>query len=272
MGFFKEIKCSVCGKKTNLLSRMKLKDGSYLCGDCVSKIPPHMRDSVRKNYDLEEYNALLDYIQYSNETLRPVFHGTHSYYSIHIDTENKLFYFGYGIDANTVFFHFKNLEDFNLVFHAEEYKEGLLGDKVKGELLMTIKVQYPYFYYEEILDHSAKAKAKKKLLSSSVEYDNPTGMDEFLLYFTTAWRTSREEAHAQSQYNECTSETAAPGELQQAMALFMLDSLESVTLDDIKVQRNRLIKAFHPDKGSAADTAYAQKINNAYEVLKKHLS
>lgn len=55
------------------------------------------------------------------------------------------------------------------------------------------------------------------------------------------------------------------------MALFMLDDLENITLEKVKMQRNRLIKTFHPDKGSADDTNYAQKINNAYEVLKSYL-
>ncbi len=56
------------------------------------------------------------------------------------------------------------------------------------------------------------------------------------------------------------------------MALFMLDSLDNVTLEEIKGYRNRMIKTFHPDKGSAEDTKYAQKINKAYELLKQHLA
>ena len=273
MGLFKDVYCSHCGAKASLLTRMKLADGSYLCSQCVSNIPDYMKDSVSSHYGIQEYRALLTYIGYSACTLRPQFHETHSYYSIHIDTENKILYLGYGINDKTVFIHLKNIDDFNLTFRAEEFKEGMLGDKVKGALLMTIKAHFPYFYHEEILDYSAKAAAKKKFLSSSVEYNNPCGMDEFLLYFQTAWQACLEEsAYARFEKTECSDYGTPANELQQAMALFMLDSLTGVTLDEIKSHRNRLIKAFHPDLSSAADTAYAQKINNAFEVLKQHLS
>ena len=273
MGLFKDIYCSHCGTKTSLLTRLKLADGSYLCSQCASKIPDYLKESVSSHYGLQEYRAFLTYIGYSNRTLCPQFHETHSYYSIHIDTENKILYLGYGINDKTVFIHLKNIDDFNLTFRAEEFKEGMLGDKVKGELLMTIKVRFPYFYYEEILDYSAKAPAKKKFLSSSVEYENPHGMDEFLLYFHTAWKAILEEAaYARSEKTEYSECRASSDELRQAMALFMLDSLTGVTLEDIRAHRNRLIKAFHPDLSSSDDTAYAQKINTAYEVLKQHLS
>lgn len=272
MGLFKEIYCAHCGAKTKLLTRMKLNDGTYLCSRCAKAIPSEMLSTAHKGYDLEDYHALLEYINFSNTHLRPLFHETHSYYTIHIDTEHKILYFGYSIDEETVFYHFHNLDDFTLVFRAEELKEGLLGDKVTGKVLMTVKMAHPYFYYEEILDHSAKAKAKQKLLSSRIEYENPKGMDEFILFFQTAWNASIYEAeNAQYQQADNPNYPAIADDLQQAMTLFMLDSLDNVTLEDIKAHRNRLIKAFHPDKGSAADTAYAQKINNAYEIIKQYL-
>ena len=268
MGIFKEINCACCGKKTNLLTRMKLQDGNYLCSECAAKIPSFLKDSVKSHYDLEDYHSFLAYIEYSNKELRPRFHETHWYYSIHIDTENKIFYLGYDINEKTVFFNFHNIEAFNLVFNAEEFKEGVLGDKVKGELALILKMNNPYFYHEEILDYSAKAKAKKKLLSNKVEYDNPKGMDEFLLFFQTAWQASLEE---QAKDSENSNIISLADELRQAMSLFMLDKLDGVSLEDIKTQRNRLIKAFHPDKGTAEDAVFAQKINNAYEMLKEYL-
>lgn len=41
-------------------------------------------------------------------------------------------------------------------------------------------------------------------------------------------------------------------------------------LKKLKEQRNKLIKAFHPDVGNDDNTS-AQKINEAYEVLKQAL-
>ena len=55
-------------------------------------------------------------------------------------------------------------------------------------------------------------------------------------------------------------------EVQKALALFMFDSVADLTVEALKAQRNKLIKAFHPDQGES-DEAYAKKINAAYELL-----
>lgn len=273
MGLFKEVYCAHCGKKAGLFTRTKLTDGKYLCAECWGLVPSVMSDTVSSDYDYEDYKALLEYIEYSNQNLRPLFHQTHSFYSIRIDTQHGLLCFDESFSANKVYFQFRNLADFGLVFRPEEYKEGMLNDKVTGKILMTVKMKMPYFYCEEILDSSAKATARSKMFSSKIEYENPKGMDDFLLFFQSAWERDIEQArYAQYEEDDNSVHVTAPDELQQAMTLFMLDSLENVSLEDIKAHRNRLIKAFHPDKGTAADTAYAQKINNAYEVLKQHLS
>lgn len=54
-----------------------------------------------------------------------------------------------------------------------------------------------------------------------------------------------------------------------ALSLFMLE--EGYTLDDLKKQRNRLMKSFHPDEKDAETARYAQKINSAYVVLKNRM-
>lgn len=47
---------------------------------------------------------------------------------------------------------------------------------------------------------------------------------------------------------------------------------EGYTLDELKKQRNRLMKTFHPDEDDAEMTRYAQKINNAFSLLKTRIS
>lgn len=269
MGLFKEINCAVCGKKTSLLSRTKLTDGNYLCGECTSIIPSFMMDSFYTTYSVEDYHSLKHYIEKSNQELRPIFHETHHYYSIHIDTEHKLFYIGSRITNQTVFFRFRYISDYKLLFYAEEFKEGLIGDKVSGKVLFKILMNVPYFYHEEILDRNVKAKAKKSFFGSEVSCENPKEMDDFLMYFNIAFDSDKEEFY--SSYENFGEDTSVISELQQAMILFMIDSMEGVTLNALKEQRNSLIKIFHPDKSSDNNTKYAQKINAAYEVLKQHI-
>ena len=60
-------------------------------------------------------------------------------------------------------------------------------------------------------------------------------------------------------------------ELKKALALFMYDSLEGIGEEELKAQRNRLIKAFHTDNDQSLSDQYAVKINTAYDILKKEI-
>lgn len=275
MSLFKDVYCADCSEKTNLLFRTKLKDKKYLCSKCMKKVPSYMKNTLKSEYIYEDFEEFKDYLDYANKYLRPVFKETHEFHGIHIDVANQIFYIGYGIDENTVFLNFSNLADFDLIFKAEEYKEGIIDSKVKGNIVMGITMENPYFKHEEILVYGAKAKAKKALFGSTVRYENPKGMDFFIEAFACAWQEAISKENQEFyEYDETTSSniSSTPSELQQAMALFMIDNLDEVTLSSLKLHRNRLMQTFHPDTGSADDTKYAQKINTAYEILKKALT
>lgn len=279
MGLFKEVYCDECGKKTKLLSRTKLQDGHCLCGNCGNKIPVIAYASLLRSYTLEMYRAFLDYIEYSNQYLRPHFTETHHYYTIHVDAEHKLFYIGRSISDNTVFFHFRNVQDFDLVFDVKEFKEGLISDKVTGQVLMELEMDAPSFHYEDVLDKNTTAKAEKALFGSKVRYGTPKGMSEFLEVFCALWKEAILEKYEEDGYDDDYTENTDPhtdtsksSALHEAMALFMFDDLSAVTADILKQQRNRLMKVFHSDVSGADTTKYAQRINEAYEVLKQHLS
>lgn len=269
MGLFKDIYCADCGKKTNLILRTRLTDGNYLCSTCTARIPKFMLESFYEHYDLENYYSLKQYINYSDTSLRPMFKETNKFHDIHLDAHNRLFYLGYDINEKTVFFHLYCIDDYDITFSAEEFKEGMLGDKVKGKVLFRITNDYPAFHYETVLDYGAQAKAKKVFFGTEVKYENPGGMDDFLLFFQTAYLEDLRILCDSLSDDEDENET--DNQLQCAMSLFMIDDLKDCTLEQLKAQRNRLIKTFHPDKSSDNDTKYAQKINAAYEVLKKHL-
>lgn len=112
MGLFKDIFCAKCGKKTRLLTRTRLADDNYLCSECTSMIPSYMVDSVCKLYSYEVYNNLIEYIDYSNIALRPIFQETHTYYNLHIDIDHGLFYIGKSIDDYTVFLRMRYIDDY----------------------------------------------------------------------------------------------------------------------------------------------------------------
>jgi len=273
MGLFKEIYCTECNKKTAMLTRTKLKDGHYLCYDCTSMIPSYIKDNL-DSYSLDEYHSLKEYIEHSIKVLKNKFVETQAFQGIHIDSDHKLFYIEDFL-SEPLYLEFKNLLEFELLFAAGEYKEGFLDEKVVGKLLMQMKVETPYFYLEKVLTNKIKAPAKKSFFGNKVQYENPKGMDEFLTFFKMAWYKALEEDYSKensSKENGYDSEYVVnTNELQQAMNLFMIDDINSITVDELKKMRNRLIKTFHPDLNSAADTKYAQKINAAFDVLNNYL-
>ena len=276
MGFLKEFNCAACGKKTNILIRKKLTDGNYICRECLKKLPYFLRDY---DFDLDTYEGFIMYINLQQNTYRRKFRETQSYISIHLDTEHSIFYlsdkvFGSGIDDTTLFLKLEDVEEFELIFSPDTYKEGTFGDKLKGKVLLRLRMSNPEFYYETTISYSETAKIKKNILGSKITIIDPPALTEFLAYFNAAHDAAiaAKEAAYENDYDEIWQENNGISELKQAMALFMLDSLENITIEELKNLRNRLIKTFHPDLGESTDTKYAQRINNAYETIKNHLT
>lgn len=77
-----------------------------------------------------------------------------------------------------------------------------------------------------------------------------------------------EDSHT-GQQNQSGKYHSMDADYTSALSLFMLE--EGYTLDDLKKQRNRLMKSFHPDEKDAETARYAQKINSAYVVLKNRM-
>lgn len=261
MGLFTKVNCAVCGQPANVIMRVKLRDGNFICSECSRIIPYYAYQSYLETYTLEDYFMFKEYRSFSDRELRPIFEESDSYYDLHLDNIQDLFYIGPRIDKNTIFFRLQDVVNFELIFKPKEAKGGITGQKVEGDVLLQIEVRQPYFKFEAKLAKDVKAKAKKELFGAKVTYENPKGMDAFLAVFIGAWTICQDDGSGYESADQ-------PTELQQAMALFMLDSMDGVTLNDLKAHRNRMIKAFHPDKGGTDGTRYAQKINNAYEVLK----
>lgn len=63
------------------------------------------------------------------------------------------------------------------------------------------------------------------------------------------------------------NESVGMNEYERAKCLFMLD--DKYTLDELKTQRNRLLKAFHPDNTHDNSDRYIDRINRSYEILKR---
>lgn len=268
MKLFKDVNCAVCDNKTNVLTRFKLSDGQYICGKCAATIPSYMKESVRSQYGLEEFKKFKEYCKFSKEELEPKFDMTDSYKGVNIDENHGIFCLNMDIMGEILYLQFKNIVDFDFEFVPEVLKEGILGDKVEGKVMFRLQMRNPEFYCELELDSSAKGRAKKSFFGNKISYEHPEKMMDFETGFVTALLAFEEPESGADSANVGTMQR---DELQQAMSLFMIDSMDAVTEDEIKQQRNRLIKAFHPDGNGEIDEKFAQKINAAYNVLKQNL-
>lgn len=99
--------------------------------------------------------------------------------------------------------------------------------------------------------------------SNGKQQDDGSNRQHSYNYENTYRQQQREQQREYAGYQSTDVEYRA------ALSLFMLE--EGYTLDELKKQRNRLMKTFHPDEDDAEMTRYAQKINNAFSLLKTRI-
>lgn len=263
--FRKEGTCQCCGKTLKGTEQQVFNGGTefVLCKDCADKIHPQILNYAKTNWSYQDYTDYLAWEEATKEE-RDQFNPDASYgygCQLNVDTERGLFSLGTGKKGGLVF-RFADLTDYELNFKPEEVKEGLLGDKVKGNEFVTVELAAPRVYLEEVINYGVKLKLRKKgILSTKYEYELSEGFMEVIRAFTICIYIEAARRNGSVQ-----KENVNIGEVEKALALFMFDSMDEVTEDSLKKQRNALIKAFHPDNDEQNES-YSQKINAAYDLL-----
>lgn len=78
MGLFDKKICALCGAKAGLLTRQKLRDKAYLCGDCRAKCSPQLSARVFEQMTPDDAVRHMDYVVENQEMYRANFHETYS--------------------------------------------------------------------------------------------------------------------------------------------------------------------------------------------------
>lgn len=187
MALFKEKYCAKCGKKTNMMMRTTLGDKTCVCDDCTTSIPTYIKNGL-KSYNYEAFEELLEYAQYSQSRIKPEFHQTHAFKSIHLDATHGYFYINEGMLSTPLYLQIEEVDVFDLEYDPEKFKGGTFSNTVSGPVKMTLKMVNPHVDYTTELASNVKSQAvlKKGIFKDSVQYNNPKGMDEFLLAFEEA--------------------------------------------------------------------------------------
>lgn len=189
MALFKEITCVHCGKKAGMMSRTKLMYDDYVCGKCTSGIPAEVVSRLHECADEEAFAEIRNFFDVENEQRKQLFKETIKFKSLHLDEVNELLYMDH--IRPKMYFHIDDVEEFDLEYIPDTVKEGFLSDKVTGDIHLNFKMNLPTFARKEIIAKNVKSTGEMKgLIKKKVEYNNPKGMDDFVMAFELAIASS----------------------------------------------------------------------------------
>ena len=267
LGFLRRTKaCSCCGKqlkgnKQIICNNEDKSEKFVVCKDCFDKIPGSLTYNFQYKWGKD---CFVNYCNWFDgfEEQRKIFRPTLECGTLKIDVENKLFSVGEAIPQKAIY-------SFNSVF-THDFSCDVDEKKAKqiGRKHTDLYINMFYFLGNPCINDNICIKVttcsveKSGFLNKKRNYEFEHGEGYVLQMFSALVY----EAQHKNDKNVVELD-----ELQKALALFMFDSLSDLTAEDIKAQRNTLIKAFHPDNVDS-DASYSQKINEAYEVLMKAVS
>ena len=250
----KDVYCANCGTRTGLITRQWLLDDKCLCVNCQNKLPAYFQRHYG-SLTFEIYSVMASYMSGESKELGKQFKKKHTFLDLQLDAVNGILRYKTA-NANPLYVKLENILDFSLEYHPHLVQNGA------SSITMTLECIKPYILIHE------------DLLLTGSEYD----CNQFMNYYYSIREmhggqryVHGEQSGANYEYNSSANNNTEDAQLQKALAMFMFDSINDVTAETLKAQRNRLIKSFHPDANSDEDTRYAQKINEAYELLHKYV-
>lgn len=264
------MQCIVCGKKSFLMKKIS---GQPVCDDCRKKLP---------NLELEfTKDSAKELMRYEGAT--KLFCRTHNLGRLYIDNENGLFVVNEKINdegrTDTMYvFSVLYIENFAMYYSVRKTKNGqaVLNKKkdcVVGDIVFHCAMKYPTITFDYILRKNIEMPFYN-IDSTHISWDEPIMLRDFKNVFYVMvenafkrYRRSLEEDKPQNE-NMFTKDRMKD-DLQKAMAAFFLE--KGYTEQDLRRQKKKLMKTFHPDEGETNDE-YAQKINQYYDILKRNLN
>ena len=258
--------CIICGNAANLFHRKKTFDG-FLCSTCMSHIPQVLKPSIRK-YSLEQIREIIAWIDKYHSYYIKTFDETASYGDLHIDEYHGLFAIcskkqiidGKLPDTCYDIFSCLDLTDVGLAT-----KNAAANDNsVNVDIELMCEIDHPAISFKKIIKSNAKC-IMKRLDSETVQYSEPESLSVFRNIFNQMLKSALEKYNYNVQNDFLTKQDV---EIFAAKSLFMLD--EVFSKEELKQQRNRMLKVFHPDEanGESSEMAtYTKRINDAYKLL-----
>lgn len=250
----KDVYCANCGTRTGAITREWLLDDKCLCVNCQNTLPKYYKNNYGA-LTFETYNVIASYMTGESKELGKQFKKKHTFLDLQLDAANGILRYKPS-NAVPLYVKLENIADFSLVCHPRSIEDDF------GGITLTLECINPHIFMHEDLELTASENDCYKFMEY---YYSIREMREGQNY------VHGEQGGARSEYKSYANNNTEDAQLQKALATFMFDSINDVTAEKLKAQRNRLIKSFHPDANSDEDTKYAQKINEAYELLLSYI-
>lgn len=278
-------KCFYCGKTTAIMQQKRLyaQENSYLCKECFNKIPLFYRKVAEEQWTQADFCNYVRYMPILEEK-RKIFCETSKYKTMLLDSGNGLFMIRNNGKNNDAVFELKNMNRLDITFHPGEIKNLIIAQYIMGSLYLVIDCDMPCVKKEVLIASNISAHIQKNKQTGQNEYVLPIDLTSFYGYVMCALMQAKNmkntgqytsssqyssQKNAENGKNNDERERNDPA-VMAAMSLFMIDSLENMSPELLRAQRNRLMKTFHPD--SDGEDEYAKKINEAYALLKQKLA
>lgn len=284
--------CAVCNGEAGLIGACRLPDGSRICRSCRAAIPaPFLEERYATAEDARNGAT---YGKGSMEVLSPAFTATAQYGRMFLDERNGLFTV---CDATSVGKDGKLKAPSPGIYPCIAITEASFSISPVSTNQRTAVCRILFSGYMERYNVHIRETVRKSVScllipdgDGRAAWQEPDDLSAFRSCYRqaaeTAWRrmqeterlrqeeerAERERMRREQEYRAYQQAQAARREeedIRDARILFMLS--EGYTEAELRRQWAALMRGFHPDNKYAPDPAYAQKINDAYELLLKAL-
>lgn len=267
-------------------------ENHWLCKECANTMPsPFLRE---KYTSTEDYLNGAELSKWMRETAFPMFRATSQYGRMFLDETNGLLAI---CDATNVGRDGKLKKHIYEIYHCLQITEVRFSIQPVSNTTNHVACRVYFEGYLEKYNVRIKSQIRKNAVSALIpdgegnaSFLEPADVTTFrniycqmvdvqikrlkeeVLREQEEERIRQERERKQREREEKTLNLEierAASALRDAKILFMLP--ESYTVEDLRRQRAALMRAFHPDNKFVSDSSYAQRINDAYELLYRDL-
>ena len=284
--------CVVCNGEAGLIGTYRLPDGSRICRSCRAVIPASFLEEQYATAE-DAWNGAA-YGKESMKVLSPAFAATAQYGRMFLDERNGLFTV---CDATSIRKDGKLKAPSPGDYPCRAVTEASfsISPVSTGQRMAVCRILFAGYMerYNVHIRETVRKSVSCLLIPDGdgrAAWQEPDDLSAFRSCYRqaaeTAWRrmqeaerlrqeeerTKWEQMRREQEYRAYQQAQAARREeedIRDARILFMLG--EDYTERELRRQWVALMRGFHPDNKHASDPAYAQKINDAYELLLKAL-